>query len=171
MHVCAECYRTRGSCCRRQPDGAPFPLLPEDMRRIAEKTGLPEEACFEGYTFTEGEIQAMRGDDVAWKGLRKDGTGAILPTRENGDCVYLDPSTGCVLGDHKPLHCAQFPFTPRFSFDGTPPRPALQPTSFCLAVERGGRSVKEVQSLLGVDKDGLDRIMREVAHKLGLSYE
>jgi len=31
--------------------------------------------------------------------------------KDNGPCAYLDPNTGCTLGQEKPLSCKQYPFS------------------------------------------------------------
>ena len=109
--ICADCYHTpKKSCCTLPKENLQVPVAEEDARRISEGTGIPWEDTVVLREYTDAEIAQLRNNDLAYRSLRADGKGYLLPLRESGECVYLDPEAGCTLGPYKPLYCQAYPF-------------------------------------------------------------
>jgi len=85
--ACIRC----GACCRIK-DGI-VRVSEAEIRRIAGHLGIAEE-----------EFVRERTE------LSPDRKSLILPSREDGSCVYLAPDNRCMIHDVKPDKCRTFPF-------------------------------------------------------------
>ncbi len=83
---CTQC----GKCCTGKP--GTVKITEGDIHRLAERGGFSEKRFRADYT------RALPGGIIA------------LRERENGACVFYDPSQGCTVYDLRPRQCRTYPF-------------------------------------------------------------
>jgi hypothetical protein len=93
--ACNECC----AHCRRQP----APLIPRDLKRIADALGLPVEVAARRYLVASpGAIVGRQTSH----GMALARIGTIVPRMEDGKCVFLTDDGKCSIHAVSPFGCA-----------------------------------------------------------------
>ncbi|MFO8101792.1 MAG: YkgJ family cysteine cluster protein [Dehalococcoidia bacterium] len=124
-----ECQRC-GNCCSGFP-GYVW-VSEEETRQIAEYLGM-EEAEFRRRYTTEVK-----------------GRGTCLIERENYDCVFYNPSSGCVIYEYRPRQCRTWPF---WRENLASPQAWAKTTEKCPGIGQGRLySLEEIDACLEYDE-------------------